>query len=70
MKEKNSMRKLNNFFLILILLLDLMMLSMWVLSSLGISPIPNYPPVLQLLGLLMVLIAVSFSLFQNNMKSH
>lgn len=69
MEKKSSDKKLKNIVLILILLCDLFMITMWILYAVGISPIPNYPPFLQMAGFLLVLGAVSYSLLENNMKS-
>ena len=69
MDENKSIRNIKNAALILILTADLFMITMWVLSSLGVSPIPNEPAFLQITGFLLVLLASVVSLLENNGKT-
>ena len=66
MEKNQGEKKLKNAVLILVLLADLILIAMWILYEAGISPIPNYPPFLQMVGFLLVLGAASYSLVENN----
>ena len=66
MEKNQGEKKMKNVVLILVLLADLFLITMWILYEAGISPIPNYPPFLQMLGFLLVLGAASYSLVENN----
>lgn len=66
MEKNQGEKKMKNVVLILVLLADLFLIAMWILYEAGISPIPNYPPFLQMLGFLLVLGAASYSLVENN----
>ena len=70
MEKNEDGKKLKNTVLILILLADLAMITMWVLYEIGVSPVPNDPPFLQMTGFLLVLVAVLYSLLENNRKIH
>ena len=68
MEKNTSEKKFKNTVLIFILLADVALIVMWILYEIGISPVPNYPPFLQMTGFLMVLAAVSYSLLENNRR--
>ena len=68
MAEKSALRTWANIILILILILDGLLILFWVLSKMDLSPIPVYASPLDLMAFLMVFVAVSLSLAENNGK--